>query len=150
MFLGRYAHTIDSKGRVSIPVEYRTEFQELGDEAPILTNVKDCLALYPYEAFMEYAQHLDSVAKVDPTAQAFERFMLSGATPCPIDKQGRILIPVHLREYARLERDVVIAGKSSLVEIWNPTLLEDELARTRAQFDQIATDVAMRGRAGGH
>jgi MraZ protein len=112
-----------------------------------LTNLKHCLALYPYEEWMTFARRVQSVATVDPKVQAFQRFVLFGASPCPIDKQGRILVPARLREHARLERDAVVAGKDSFVEIWNPERLGSELAHTLANFDEIASDVDARSRA---
>lgn len=146
MFIGSYEHTLDTKGRLSIPAEFRAEFQRIGDGTPILTNLRHCLALYPYEEWMDFAEQVESVAKVDPKVQAFQRFVLFGASPCPIDRQGRILVPARLREHARLERDVVVAGKDSCVEIWNPERLNAELAQTLANYDEIASDVASRSR----
>jgi MraZ protein len=145
MFIGQHAHTLDAKGRLSIPVDFRSEFQRFGEGPPILTNLKACLALYPYQEWMKLANEVQSRAKVDPKVQAFRRFVMFGASPCPMDKQGRILVPTHLREHARLERDVVVAGNSDYVEIWNPELLKAELAHTLANYDELASNVDSRG-----
>lgn len=146
MFLGRHEHTLDSKGRLSIPAGFRTQLQNLGEGTPVLTLGKNHLALYPHGEFVKLAADIESVAAIDPKVQEFQRAVLFGAEYCPIDKQGRILVPAGHRVHARLERDVVVAGKSNHVEIWNPELLEAELARTWENFDELAVAVANRSR----
>ena len=73
------------------------------------------------------------------------RFMVSGAVECPIDKQGRILVPPPLREYARLEREVTIAGVGNRIELWSKARFDEELARTQARYDEISAAVAKLG-----
>lgn len=145
MFRGRFVHTIDSKGRMSIPGTYRTEIQRRGDHPPILTNLRECLAIFPYEDWLEIERRLCSASPLQLDVQAIQRFMVSGATDCPIDAQGRVLVPPHLREHARLERDVVIAGVGPRIELWDKARFDQELARTQAQFDQIANAAVERG-----
>jgi MraZ protein len=145
MFRGRSIHTIDAKNRVSIPAPYRAEFERRSESAPILTNQAACLALFPYEDWCELEQRLLSVSSVDPDVQAFTRFMVSGAAECPIDRQGRILVPPPLREYAKLEREVVIAGVGNRIELWNRARFDEELTRTQARYDQISSAVAKLG-----
>jgi MraZ protein len=145
MFRGRFVHTIDSKGRMSIPLGFRTELQRRSERPPILTNLKDCLALYPYEDWLEIEKRLCSASPMQLEVQALQRFMVSGASDCPIDAQGRILVPPHLREHARLERDVTIAGVGPRIELWDKASFDLELQRTQAQFAQIANTAVERG-----
>ena len=93
MFRGRYMHTIDAKGRVSLPAELRMELQRRSEHAPFLTNMPDHLALYPHEDWLAYEEQLFAPDPFMPEAQDLQLFMLSGAAPCAADNQGRILIP---------------------------------------------------------
>jgi len=142
MFRGRHTHTIDAKGRVSIPAAFRTEIGVKSDLAPMMTNDKGCVALYSGEAWVEVEEGLVARAQVRPETKAYIRFVMSGVTECPFDSQGRILIPQHLREHAHLEREVTIAGVGSRIEIWDKALFDQELQRTLAQYDEIASVVA--------
>jgi MraZ protein len=142
MFRGRHVHTIDAKGRVSIPATFRTEIMTRSENAPILTNDKGCLALYANEDWVDIEESLAAQSQVRPETKAYIRFVVSGATECPFDSQGRILIPAHLRDHAHLEREVTIAGVGPRIEIWDKALFDQELQRTLAQFDEIASVVA--------
>ena len=141
MFRGRHTHTIDAKGRVSIPAAFRTEIMMGSEKAPILTNDKGCLALYANEDWVEIEERLAARSQILPETKAYIRFVVSGATECSFDSQGRILVPQHLREHAHLEREVTIAGVGPRIEIWDKTLFDQDLQRTLAQFDEIATVV---------
>jgi MraZ protein len=142
MFRGRHTHTIDAKGRVSIPTAYRTEITMRSEKASILTNDKGCLALYAYEDWVEIEENLAAQSQVRPETKSYIRFVVSGATECSFDSQGRILVPQHLRDHAHLEREVTIAGVGPRIEIWDKTLFDQDLQRTVARFDEIATVVA--------
>ena len=143
MFRGRYTHTMDTKGRVSIPVGFRTELLRQGDRPPILTNRQQCVALYPYETWVKVERSLSDGSSMQPDVQALQRFMVSGATECPIDGQGRILVPPYLREHAELDRDVTIAGVGKRVEIWDATRFKKDLERTTERLGEISA-VALR------
>ncbi|MCC6642717.1 MAG: division/cell wall cluster transcriptional repressor MraZ [Deltaproteobacteria bacterium] len=145
MFRGRFVHTIDPKGRMSIPLGFRTEVARRGEHPPILTNLKDCLALYVREDFLEIERRLCSTSPLQLDVQSLQRFIVSGASDCPFDAQGRILVPPHLREHARLERDVVVAGVGPRIELWDKHRFDQELAQTQAQFAQIANSAVERG-----
>lgn len=145
MFRGRFAHTIDAKGRVSIPVAYRAELQQREERPPFLTNLPRCLALYPNEKWLEFEERLANSSQIRPQAQAYQRFLLSGAQPCPIDRQGRLLVPSTLREHAALDREVIIAGVGSRVEIWNRERFLEELQSTIEQSEEISSVLADRG-----
>jgi MraZ protein len=147
MFRGRAVHTIDQKGRLSIPAGFRMELERRSERAPILTNQLQCLALYPYESWREIEKELEEASPLQPEVQALGRFLISGANECPVDKQGRISIPQVLREHAALDKEVMVAGVGRHVEIWDRTRFEQELARTQAQFNEISATVARERRS---
>jgi len=142
MFRGRHVHTMDAKGRVSIPAAFRAELMARSESPPILTNDKGCLALYSKEDWVQIEEKLAARSPVQPETRAYLRFFVSGATECPFDSQGRILVPQHLRDHARLEREITIAGVGPSIELWDKTLFDQELQRTLAKFDEIASVVA--------
>jgi len=142
MFRGRQSHKMDPKGRLSIPLNYRNDLMASSENPAILTNMSKCLALYPYEAFVKQEQELEAKSSFQPETEAYRRFLISGAVECPFDSQGRILVPQHLREHARLEREVTIAGVGSYIEIWDKTLFDQEIDRTHANLHEIKSVVA--------
>jgi MraZ protein len=142
MFRGRHSHTIDVKGRMSIPAAYRTELQRRSDQAPVLTADRECLQLYPYDDWCDYEAKIVAQAQVDPNARDYVRLVISGAVEAPIDKQGRILVPGYLREHANLKKDVTVCGVGLTVEIWDTTRLQSNLNQTQANFHRIAADMA--------
>lgn len=137
-------HTIDAKGRVSIPAGFRTQLMSGTDEAPILTNADSHLELFPFDDWCAYEKEILSVSAFDPDARSFARMVVSGATPCPIDGQGRILVPPPLREFAALEREVTIAGVGPRIELWDKTRFDAELNRTQARFFEISKEISRR------
>lgn len=135
MFIGEYYHTIDEKGRIIIPARFR---EGLGERFIVTKGLDNCLFVYPRQNWEEIEQKLRTWPLTRADARAFMRFFFSGATECELDRQGRILLPVNLREYARLEKEVVIAGVSTRVEIWSRELWEKYLAETAAQYEALA------------
>jgi MraZ protein len=142
MFRGRYPHTIDPKGRVSMPTAFRAELQEHEDRPPFVTNLSRCLALFPQQRWLEFEERMASLSQVRPEVQAFQRFLVSGAQECAIDRQGRILLPQHLRQHAGLEREVIIAGVGPRIEIWDRSRLDEEIRRVAERNDEISTVLA--------
>ena len=146
MFRGRFSHTVDAKGRVSIPSGFRVELQRRSDRAPIITNGVTqggpCLWLYPYDDWCEYESRIVGLAPNNLDVQSFSRFMISGATECPIDNQGRTLLPAYLRDFAQLDREVTIAGVGSRIELWSTSLFDSDQSRTQAEFPRIAEVVS--------
>ena len=132
-------HTIDSKNRMSLPAGFRTELQRRSDHPPILTNAHQCLELHPFEDWQAlrgaHRRHRDDRPA---RPRRYARMMVSGAVECPIDKQGRILVPQHLREYAGLERDVTVAGVGPKIELWNSARFEANLIQTQARYEEMA------------
>lgn len=133
MFMGRFNHTIDPKGRLSIPSKYR---EILGDEFVVSKGMDGCLFVYANDAWKAFEEKLASLPLINREARQFARFFLSGAQYVTVDKQGRILMPQDLREFAGLEKDVVLAGTGGRIEIWSLEKWNENTAQT--DIDQIS------------
>lgn len=116
MFMGEYSHTIDPKGRLIIPSKFR---EQLGDEFVLTKGLDGCLSIYPMDEWGKFEEQLRSLPLTNKNARTFSRFFVAGATSCELDKQGRILVPGTLREFAGLEKDVVLTGNINRIEIWS-------------------------------
>ncbi|HJV44829.1 MAG TPA: division/cell wall cluster transcriptional repressor MraZ [Bacillota bacterium] len=138
MFMGEYQHSIDEKGRMIIPAKFR---EDLGESFVITRGLDKCLFVYPMEEWKQLEAKLKSLPFTRSDARAFTRFFFSGATECELDKQGRVNIPGTLRQHASLERDCVIIGVSSRVEIWSSTLWEEYNAQSGESFNEIAEKI---------
>jgi MraZ protein len=136
---------MDSKGRLSIPSAFRAELQR-SELPPMLTNSDQCLLLYPQEDWLALEQQIVGISSFDPDVLAYGRLMISGAVECPLDGQGRILVPPPLREYAHLEREAVFAGVGQRVELWDKARFDADLQKTQARFFEISSSVAKLGR----
>jgi MraZ protein len=142
MFRGRFEHIVDSKGRVSIPAKFRELLAEKYDDRVILTNFDRCLVAYPYEEWRVLEERVSSLSMVKKEVKAFQRFFISGATECPIDKLGRILVPPTLRDYAQLGRNVVFAGMLRKFEIWSKEHWLEEIKRSEVDFEGMGEALA--------
>ena len=116
MFMGEYNHTIDAKGRLIVPSKFR---EALGDTFVVTKGLDGCLFVYANEDWKVFEAKLASLPLINQEARQFARFFLSGAQYVTVDKQGRILMPQDLREFAGLEKDVVLAGMGGRIEIWS-------------------------------
>jgi MraZ protein len=145
VFRGRFEHTIDSKGRVSIPAKFRELLAEKYDDRLILTNFDRCLVAYPYEEWKVLEERVGSLSMVKKEVKAFQRFFISGASECPIDKLGRILIPPTLRDYAQLGKNVVFTGMLKKFEIWAKERWLEEIKRSEENFEGIGEALAVLG-----
>ncbi len=117
------------------------EIQRRSENAPVLTNYLDHLALHPADQWESKEQDLLRLSDLQPDVQDYQRFLMSGAAECPVDNQGRILIPAHLREHAGLESKVIIAGVLDKIEIWNPERFEENQKLTLLRLDEIQKSV---------
>jgi MraZ protein len=138
MFRGRHEHTIDPKGRVSIPAKFREILTKKYDERLVITNFDGCLVAYPYEEWIRLEEKASSLSMVKKETRSFMRFFYSSATECILDKQGRILIPQTLREYADLEKEVVLVGQLRKIEIWSKERWNEQIVKAHENFDQIS------------
>jgi MraZ protein len=138
MFRGRYEHTIDPKGRVSIPAKFREILTKKYDDRVFVTNFDRCLVAYPFEEWITLEEKASSLSMVKKEARSFVRFFFSSATECLLDKQGRILIPQTLRDYADLDKEVVLVGQLKKIEIWAKKRWSEEMMKAHENFDQIS------------
>ena len=115
-FIGQYAHSIDAKGRLIIPAKFR---EELDDEVRFTVLFDHCLFIFRVEDWKTLVQKLNAIPISNRNGRKFARFLMSNAFPCELDKQGRIVVPGVLRKYAGLEKDVILAGVGSRIEIWD-------------------------------
>ncbi len=139
MARGRFAHNMDSKGRLAIPQALRMELQA-HDKPPILTSCIDAPAvgIYAQDRWVEIEQRLASMSQVQPEIQKIRRLIVSGAEECPIDSQGRIRVPQHLRDYAGLSKQCLIAGMGERIEIWDRARFDQEIASIRENGEDVS------------
>ena len=146
MFRGRFEHTIDPKGRVSIPAKFRELLGEKYDDRLIITTGLDpCLVAFPYEEWVNVEEKVSSLSMVKKEVKAFQRVFISGATECPIDKLGRVLIPPTLRSHAQLEKDVVFAGMLKKFEIWSKERFFEVIRKAEESFEEMGEPHAALG-----
>ena len=140
MFIGEYEHNVDVKGRVIMPAKLR---EDIGDKFIITKGLDGCLFAYSQSEWANFEEKLKSLPLAQKNARNFVRFFLSGAVECEIDKQGRFLIPSNLREHASLDKEIVIIGVGTRLEIWNKETWEkcDE----NISADEIAANMTMLG-----
>lgn len=138
MFMGEYQHTIDDKGRMIMPAKFR---EALGEKFIATKGLDNCLFVYPPDEWANLEAKLKALPFTKADARAFVRFFFSGATECEVDKQGRILIPPNLREYAKLDKDTMIIGVSTRVEIWSKAEWERYSSQADISYEEIAEKI---------
>jgi MraZ protein len=120
MFRGRYEHTIDAKGRTSLPARYRDALAATGERRIILTSALDpCLVAYAMPEWSAFEERVAKLPQFDRAVQKLKRIYLSGAVECDVDESGRILVPPTLRDHAGLAKDVLWAGSGKYAELWD-------------------------------
>lgn len=137
MFMGEYNHTVDTKGRLIIPSKFR---EELGEEFVVTKGLDGCLFVFPEHEWNTFEEKLKSLPLTNKSARQFSRFFVAGAAPCEVDKQGRILLPGTLREFAGLEKDVVLTGMLNRIEIWSKVKWDEN--NTYDDMDDIAEQMS--------
>ncbi len=146
-FRGRSNHILDAKGRLSIPARFREVLkQRYGNQGLIITNLPECLVAYPWLEWQKLEEKLLSYTVDPPELRLYKRYFLGSAEECFPDRQGRILIPAHLRQEAGIDREVVLLGMLNSFEIWSPERLEPEFEKARENFSQLSRVVAELGR----
>lgn len=135
MFMGEYSHTIDTKGRLIIPSKFR---EELGETFVVTKGLDGCLFVFSDEEWKAFEIKLKSLPLTNKNARQFARFFVAGATPCELDKQWRILLPATLREFAGLEKDVVLTGMLNRIEIWSKEKWNENNSLDDVAMDEIA------------
>ena len=125
MYKGKYNHTIDTKGRLIVPSKFR---DLLGDEFVVTKGADGCLVVYDNNGWKAFEETLQEMPMNRKDVRQVARFFLAGAADGEVDKQGRILIPTDLRDYAGLEKEVVLIGMADKIEIWSKDRWEDASA----------------------
>lgn len=142
MFLGEYTHTIDDKGRLTIPSKYRPLLQA----GLVVTRGPDrCIAVYPMDAWKELVEKIKSLPKTPKPMRQYTRLIFSAASDLLMDRQGRILIPSVLSRYAEIDSEVIITGMNDRFEIWNPTRWEENRTVLEKDEGAITDDLAEYG-----
>ena len=116
MFMGEYNHTIDTKGRLIIPSKFR---EVLGDDFVVTKGLDGCLFVYDNTEWSAFEEKLKALPLMNKESRKFVRFFLAGAASVEVDKQGRILLPAVLRDFAGITKDAVLVGVGNRVEIWS-------------------------------
>ncbi|OKZ92850.1 MAG: division/cell wall cluster transcriptional repressor MraZ [Eubacterium sp. 36_13] len=142
MFMGEYNHTIDAKGRLIVPAKFR---EILGDNFIVTKGLDGCLFVYPNDEWTRFEEKLKSLPLTNKNARHFTRFFLAGAAACEVDKQGRILLPQVLREFASLEKDVVLVGVASRIEIWSRERWDESMNTYDGDMDEVAENMESLG-----
>jgi MraZ protein len=146
MFIGEYRHTLDEKGRIAIPAKFR--YSKVGEEEYWVTTkgFDQCLFVYPKDEWNRIVQkineHLSLTKKED---RSFLRMFVSPAHDQSVDKQGRIAVPQSLREWAAIQREVVILGAINRIEIWSDTNWNKYREENERSFDMIGEKIANLG-----
>ena len=134
MFLGTYSPRLDTKGRIILPAKFR---EELSAGLVLTRGQERCLYVFSAEEFERIHEQMRSAPLSSRQARDYMRVFLSGASDEVPDKQGRVTIPAALREYARLDRELVVIGAGSRAEIWDAQAWDEYLARTESEFAQL-------------
>lgn len=143
MFRGKFEHSLDKKGRVAIPSKYRDILLEkYQSDILVLTKYDKCLTVYPLKEWESLEYQLKTFSKFDPKRIAFERYFIASAVECHLDNNGRILIPINLREEMHIKKDCVIAGRLNKFEIWALELWNIEYQKLSDNFESMLSSMS--------
>ena len=141
--MGEYLHTIDAKGRLILPAKFR---DALGDVFVVTKGLDKCLFVYSKDEWAILEEKLKQLPLAKAEARAFVRFFFAGAAEVECDKQGRVLVPANLRDYALLDKDVIILGVSNRVEIWSKASWDEyseQISPTVASIAESLVDLGI-------
>ncbi|HRY31125.1 MAG TPA: division/cell wall cluster transcriptional repressor MraZ [Candidatus Paceibacterota bacterium] len=135
MLIGEYKHTLDDKKRISLPMRFR---KEIGRKVVVTHGLDQCLFMYSVGEWEKISQKIGELGMGQADRRGFNRFMLAGASELSVDSVGRILLPEHLRKFARISSKVVFAGVYNRIEVWDETAWEQYKAKVVRGADDIA------------
>ncbi len=139
MLLGEYNHTIDDKSRIIVPSKFR---DDLGSSFILTKGLDNCLFIYSIAEWQTFEAKLKALPLTNQNARVFTRFFAAGATECQLDKQGRIVIPANLKEYAELTKDVVVIGVSTRAEIWDKEKWNNYTSEDNITLEEVASQMS--------
>lgn len=144
MFRGSFAHTVDPKGRVSVPARFRDIILASNDDRVVITNFRaesaPCLDVYPYPDWLRLEERMSQRPQFNPKVQAFTHYYISNAQECQVDKQGRILLPPLLRTYAQLGDSAMFTGAGPKFQVWDQKAWQQVFVKSEASiFDDPKT-----------
>lgn len=142
MFIGEYQHNIDNKGRLTMPSKFR---DGLGQTFIITKGLDKCLFVFSLEEWNKFENKLKTLPISSKDARSFTRFFFAGAAECELDKQGRIMVPANLRNYAEISKETFVIGVSSRIEIWNEDNWNSYNNDDDLSYDSIAEKMTMLG-----
>ena len=142
MFIGEYEHSVDVKGRIIMPSKLR---ENIGEKFIVTKGLDKCLFAYSKSEWTNFEEKLKTLPLTNKNARDFVRFFLSGAVECEIDRQGRFLVPANLRTYANIEKEIVIIGVGTRLEIWDKSSWTNYSSEENISADEIAENMTMLG-----
>ena len=144
MFYGEHEHTIDNKGRLIIPSRFRESLKEYDiDKLYITRGLDKCLFMFTENEWKTQEAKFRAMSFTKSEARKFNRLYFSGAAQIECDKQGRILIPKYLKDYAAIRRDVVIIGVSNRIEIWSKDSWGEYYSTSKESFEDVAQNLML-------
>ncbi len=148
-FRGQFSHTMDKKGRVSIPVRFRDTLKNHYDEQLILSVGEGCLVAYPLPEWESLEDNLQRLPKFSSVVKDYKRVFMSTAQECPLDSQGRILVPPELRGRAKLNGKVLFVGMIEYFEVWDLGLYTDKYVPMIEKISEIEDKLDKMSETGG-
>ncbi|MFW6323481.1 MAG: division/cell wall cluster transcriptional repressor MraZ [Desulfovibrionales bacterium] len=146
MFRGHSLRSLDPKGRLMLPPDFRETILDRSPDGKIMvTNFDGCVVGYPMAEWERIEESFGQINFLNRKLRDFHRFFISGAVEVVLDKQGRILVPPHLREYAKLNREIALAGVGKKFEIWDRGHFEAQRAKMEENFDNVMDSLAENG-----
>jgi len=142
LLLGRYLHSLDHKGRVSIPKKFR---EKLSNGGVLTKGLDGCLFLYPFEEWTLLSSKIQALPLTGSEERAFSRYLFSGAVQVGFDPLGRILIPEHLQRFAQFKKEILVIGVANRIELWAKRKWEVYNKTIEAKSEEIAEKISDRG-----
>ncbi|HEX9093892.1 MAG TPA: division/cell wall cluster transcriptional repressor MraZ [Coriobacteriia bacterium] len=142
MFLGEYQHTLDAKGRVSLPRKFR---DETGRRLVVTKGLDGCLYVFTSDGYAEFLDGLMAASSFDRNGRAVRRFFTAGAADVEVDSAGRVNLAPALREHAGLKKDVVVAGVGDRIEIWDASAWSTYEDKNAGTIEDAAEELARQG-----
>jgi MraZ protein len=142
MFRGQFTYSIDSKGRFSIPAKLRKHVSPEANDTFIMTRgTASCIDVYPLDQWQLLEDKLKSLNQFKPTDSRFVRTLLQHIAEDSLDAQSRLLIPQELKDYAKIDKEVLILGVLNKIEVWNPEIFKEYLNQSSETYEEIAAKV---------